>query len=113
MGTVQRYLGCLVVVAVIGCDWTTQRPIVTGPAPDAGAPELCPVVCSRWKSMGCSEAEAVCDKYAEPAMTCSAWISCESWCKQTEESSVLKLNLQCLSTNAATSCKALEEACSY
>lgn len=113
MERVSRLLGCLVAIVFVACSAATISPKQTGPTPDTPAPELCPTVCEHWRTLGCEEGGQVCDKYAEPQMTCSAWITCEAWCQQAETAKSQLLNLQCLATNPASTCKALEEACSY
>jgi hypothetical protein len=113
MGRARRLVGCLAcLIVVCACSTQTKDPVV-GPAPEGPAPELCGTVCSRWKAMGCAEGEKVCDKYAEPSTVCQTWITCEQWCEGVETAQSQPLNLQCLATAAASTCQALEDACTY
>lgn len=113
MGRTRRLVGCLACVIVCACSSSTKKDPTLGPSPNGPAPELCGSVCERWRTMGCQEGGQVCDKYAEPQMTCSTWITCEQWCNGVETSKSQPLNLQCLATAPAATCQALEDACTY
>ena len=113
-----RSLGCFAVLiasalVMVACPPSPPPESSPGPEPAGRAPELCEPTCQRWAAMGCEEGKPVCERMVEGTKECTREVSCVEWCTDVETNGPQPLNLQCFSTAEATTCHALEDACSY